>query len=276
MRTNRAILAGLSTGLLLLAAGTAQATAVSGVVVCDVNQNQEIDGLDAPLVDVLVNVEPGGLSDQTNFQGIYFINLPDTVPASYSQTLDPTTLPADAVIVGPAVQNFDLTPTMQGAIVDWLIDSAVCRAPFCGDGILDEGEECDDGNNVDGDGCSAICEEEQQGGDGCTPGYWKQDQHFDSYTAPYTPETLFSDVFEDAFPGLTLLDVMWQGGGGLNALGRHTVAALLNAASPDVDYSLSVDQVIDGFNAVHPGSKSDYNDQKDVLEMYNELGCPLN
>jgi cysteine-rich repeat protein len=29
--------------------------------------------------------------------------------------------------------------------------------PSCGDGTLDVGEECDDGNNDDGDGCSAIC-----------------------------------------------------------------------------------------------------------------------
>jgi cysteine-rich repeat protein len=28
---------------------------------------------------------------------------------------------------------------------------------FCGDGNLDEGEECDDGNNVDGDGCASDC-----------------------------------------------------------------------------------------------------------------------
>ena len=27
----------------------------------------------------------------------------------------------------------------------------------CGDGVLDVGEECDDGNTVDGDGCSANC-----------------------------------------------------------------------------------------------------------------------
>ena len=27
----------------------------------------------------------------------------------------------------------------------------------CGDGILDSGEECDDGNTVDGDGCDANC-----------------------------------------------------------------------------------------------------------------------
>lgn len=34
---------------------------------------------------------------------------------------------------------------------------------FCGDGVLDtaQGEECDDGNVVSGDGCSATCRTEQ-------------------------------------------------------------------------------------------------------------------
>jgi len=32
--------------------------------------------------------------------------------------------------------------------------------PYCGNGNLDSGEECDDGNNINGDGCSAICETE--------------------------------------------------------------------------------------------------------------------
>jgi cysteine-rich repeat protein len=27
----------------------------------------------------------------------------------------------------------------------------------CGDGILDPGEECDDGNNMSGDNCSPFC-----------------------------------------------------------------------------------------------------------------------
>ena len=31
------------------------------------------------------------------------------------------------------------------------------RVPACGDGIVDEGEACDDGNLVDGDGCQADC-----------------------------------------------------------------------------------------------------------------------
>jgi len=30
-------------------------------------------------------------------------------------------------------------------------------APFCGDGFIDEAEECDDGNQQDGDGCSSTC-----------------------------------------------------------------------------------------------------------------------
>jgi len=34
--------------------------------------------------------------------------------------------------------------------------------PYCGDGVIDSGEECDDGNNIDGDGCSAECEIEEQ------------------------------------------------------------------------------------------------------------------
>jgi cysteine-rich repeat protein len=32
-----------------------------------------------------------------------------------------------------------------------------CTVPFCGDGIADGGEVCDDGNNVGGDGCAANC-----------------------------------------------------------------------------------------------------------------------
>ena len=33
-----------------------------------------------------------------------------------------------------------------------------CAAPQCGDGRVDAGEACDDGNNRDGDCCSALCE----------------------------------------------------------------------------------------------------------------------
>lgn len=110
-------------------------------------------------------------------------------------------------------------------------------------------------------------------GEGCTPGYWKQSHHFDSWVG-YAPGTLFSAVFENAFPGKTLLQVLRQGGGGLNALGRHTVAALLNASSPGVNFDLTTAGVIAAFNAVFPGG--DYEAQKDTFAGLNEQGCPLN
>lgn len=153
--------------------------------------------------------------------------------------------------------------------------SASCTVEsYCGDGNVDPGEQCDDGNNADGDGCSATCTIEF-GGQGCTPGYWKQSQHFFAWTAPYAPTTPFSAVFENAFPGKTLLDVLKLGGGGLNALGRHTVAALLNAASSDVDYDRSVAKVIAMFNEVYPSSNSEYEQVKNVFNFFNEQGCPL-
>jgi len=44
---------------------------------------------------------------------------------------------------------------------------ALCAAQsgcyFCGDGTLDPGEECDDGNAIDGDGCSSACVSETCG-----------------------------------------------------------------------------------------------------------------
>jgi cysteine-rich repeat protein len=52
--------------------------------------------------------------------------------------------------------------------------SLVCDAPtVCGDGALDPGEDCDDGNNADGDCCSATCSFETSGsscddGNACT------------------------------------------------------------------------------------------------------------
>jgi hypothetical protein len=117
---------------------------------------------------------------------------------------------------------------------------------------------------------------EEQGGQGCTPGYWKQKHHFADWTAPYQPDDLFSDYFVDAFPGRSLLQVVSKGGGGLDALGRHTVAALLNSANAEVSYDLTSQDVIDAFNDLYPASKNDYESLKNEFEAFNEQGCPLN
>jgi hypothetical protein len=71
-----------------------------------------------------------------------------------------------------------------------------------------------------------------------------------------------------------MVDVLKLKGGGLNALGRHAVAALLSSASADVDYPYTTTEVIAAFNLVYPGGA--YGTLKDILQDANELGCPLN
>ena len=115
-----------------------------------------------------------------------------------------------------------------------------------------------------------------EGDEGCGPGFWKQAHQFDDWTSPYHPGDQFSEYFENAFPGMTLLQVLQQGGGGLNALGRQTVAALLNAASPDLDYQHNTGQVVSSFNSVFPDTKAQYEGVKDTFEAANNSQCRLN
>ncbi len=118
-------------------------------------------------------------------------------------------------------------------------------------------------------GVSATVEDE-----GCTPGYWKQPHHVDSWPAGIDPDDPFSDYFSN-FPGMTLMEVLWQGGGGKKALGRHIVAAYLN--SYQVGYPLFPWAVVDAWDwAAGVDKKWAYTNMKNVIEPFNELGCPLN
>ena len=118
---------------------------------------------------------------------------------------------------------------------------------------------------------------ETLGRQGCTPGYWKQTQHFDSW-AVYTQTDKYDSVFGvTAFPvSLTLLQALQQGGGGINALGRHSTAALLNAVSPNVNYPISSSDVIAMTKAaLDSGNATLIQQTKNQLESYNSLGCPI-
>ena len=141
---------------------------------------------------------------------------------------------------------------------------------FCGDGVLDPGEECDDGNNVDGDGCSANCTVER-GADGCTPGFWKQDHHRHLWTG-FDPDEIFSDVF-GVGPAITLFEAVNLRGGGANRLMAHAVAAILNASNPDVNYAFSIAEIIalvqDAF------ATGDFKSAKNTIVAENERGCPI-
>jgi len=122
------------------------------------------------------------------------------------------------------------------------------------------------------------------GGEGCTPGYWRQPQHWDSWEG-YTPTDLFGAYFN--LPGgfvnpeknldpatLDLLGAVTIRGGKINALTRHAVAALLNAASSGVSYDLTQAEVIALYNqAVASG---DWKGPLATLVAFNEQFCPLN
>jgi cysteine-rich repeat protein len=79
---------------------------------------------------------------------------------------------ADALIAGlvvPPIGSGYLATSVTTALNDALdafnnseLSGDACEAdePACGDGTVDAGEDCDDGNTTNGDGCSATCENE--------------------------------------------------------------------------------------------------------------------
>jgi len=101
----------------------------------------------------------------------------------------------------------------------------------------------------------------------CSPGYWKN--HLSAWGA-----TGFSkyDDFDITFgvnifiPDITLKQSLYLQGGAEMSLARQGTAALLNAAHPDVDYPLTVAQVIALVQAGDVNTLEEYN---------NELVCPL-
>lgn len=108
---------------------------------------------------------------------------------------------------------------------------------------------------------------EEEGGEGCTPGYWKN--HLDSWgPTGLSPDDDFDTTFGvDYFdPDITLDDAINLGGGHIKKVARHGTAALLNALHPAVDYPATPAEVI---AAVQAGDVED-------LSEFNELSdeCP--
>ena len=162
--------------------------------------------------------------------------------------------------------------------------------------VLDPPDDCtgtdtDSDSGIDGNGNGDSDDSDSDSGDcdldgdsdnppdmtmeGCTPGYWKQSQHFDSWVGYSQLADKFDDVFDvDAAGNKSLLSTLQATGGKSKALGRHAVAALLNASNPDVNYLYSVNDV---FLIVQDAYVTfDFNGAKNLLEDANQDGCPLN
>ena len=111
------------------------------------------------------------------------------------------------------------------------------------------------------------------GPEGCTPGYWRQWQHYDSWTG-YEPGDDFGTVFgvKPAFRA-TLGQAVEFNGGGEYALARHAVAALLDSMHSRVDYPYTKDEVIAVVRWAY--EHADFETAKNQLASANEQDCPL-
>jgi hypothetical protein len=122
------------------------------------------------------------------------------------------------------------------------------------------------------------------GDEGCTPGYWKQEQHFDSWPGIYTPTgggaTTLNDVFGRG--GSTTLLAALNGGGGagvagaLSILYRAAAAAVLNSESSVAYPRTTADIVSDVQTAVDSNNRATILALASALDADNNLGCPLN
>jgi hypothetical protein len=113
------------------------------------------------------------------------------------------------------------------------------------------------------------------GGQGCTPGYWKN--HPESWVGTgYAPTDDFDTVFGvDIFdPDRTLFQAIRHGGGGWDKLGRFAVADLLNAAHLGVQAPHSIGYYISGVRAAEASGSSEPTATNFAADA--ELGCPLN
>ena len=79
---------------------------------------------------------------------------------SSDMTAADTSLPMDAALADTAVIDMSPTPDMASMDMTSTPDTTVDAIIPCGDGIIDaDDEECDDGNQVDDDGCTNACTE---------------------------------------------------------------------------------------------------------------------
>ena len=116
-----------------------------------------------------------------------------------------------------------------------------------------------------------------------TPGYWKVSKHLSEWQETgYDPLDSFGGVFHiKTIFNMKLIDVLHLGGGGTKALGRHAVAAILNASHPDVSYLYTAEEVklmvsgVLGAGAYTLGSEEAIEEAteevKDALEYANEM-----
>jgi hypothetical protein len=127
--------------------------------------------------------------------------------------------------------------------------------------------------------CPCTCE--KTGDEGLTPGFWKNHTNVwgpTGYLPTQTLESVFDVPDSLGMDNFTLLEALnFKGGSGVAGaarnLFRHAVAAVLNAAHPLVDYTITSASIITQVNvALASGNKTATETLKDTLDSYNNKG----
>lgn len=111
-------------------------------------------------------------------------------------------------------------------------------------------------------------------GEACQPSEWAE---ITAWPDPFQRDTLLADAFDlEDLDELTLLEALAAEGDRTEALLRQATAALLNAASPQVDYELSVEVLI-GYLGATLASEEDeaVPNTAQLLREANDGECPL-
>lgn len=232
---------------------------IGDYVWCDVNDDGVQDADEPAIAGVTVSLRCAGPdgdlntgddildSMQTNADGLYLF----------------TEIPAGMCVV-----------SVEPTAVDGKVPGTNC--PTTHEVDLGEGE-----SYLDADFCFVYPPDD--GGEGCTPGYWKTHPGAWDDTA-YAPGDLVKSVWPsaEAYVGdATLLEALDFGGGpgatgAARILLRAATASLLNASNTNVSFDLAVTTIIDeGDLALASGDRGTMLELATALDGLNNSGCPI-
>ncbi|MEM6558192.1 MAG: hypothetical protein AAF605_00270 [Myxococcota bacterium] len=111
--------------------------------------------------------------------GTWMVNDPEP-DFDFTAPGDPTDTPCGNAVIDPQGYDEDTDSVLDEECDDGIDNSDTiadacrtdCREAFCGDGVQDSNESCDDGNAIDGDGCDSSCgisEADDDGADDDSP-----------------------------------------------------------------------------------------------------------
>ena len=139
--------------------------------------------------------------------------------------------------------------------------------------------------------CDGNDDGDDDGYQGCQPSFWRREKNWQLWQwegGGYGQDDLYKEIFpfgpfdtagppgRRPTPQLTLLAALQASGGPEEGMWRHSVAAILNAGHPDVNYYYSEDEIKAIVEqAYEEGTKKAFSKARKLLQRQNRLACPL-